>query len=100
LALEEEGGPAVLSYSLEGEEAEVIGRFEDLEALQGGLRQRGLQVRNWEHRWLANTLCRLEDPESLRAILRMLDALEELEDIRSVTANLEAEEGLFEAALI
>jgi YebC/PmpR family DNA-binding regulatory protein len=100
LALEEEGGAAVLSYSLEGEEAEVIGRFEDLEALQGGLRQRGLQVRNWEHRWLANTLCRLEDPESLRAILRMLDALEELEDIRSVTANLEAEEGLFEAALI
>jgi YebC/PmpR family DNA-binding regulatory protein len=100
LALEEEGGPAALSYSLEGEEAEVIGRFEDLEALQGGLRQQGLRVRNWEHRWLANTLCRLEDPESLRAILRMLDALEELEDIRSVTANLEAEEGLFEAALI
>jgi YebC/PmpR family DNA-binding regulatory protein len=97
LALEEGGGPAVLSYSLDGEGADVIGRFEDLEALQGGLRRLGLPVRAWEHRWLANTLCRVEDPELLKAVLRMLDALEELEDVRSVTANLEAEEELLEA---
>ena len=97
LALEEGGGPAVLSYSLDGEGADVIGRFEDLEALQAGLRRLGLPVRGWEHRWLANTLCRVEDPELLKAVLRMLDALEELEDVRSVTANLEAEEELLEA---
>ncbi len=99
LALEEAGGPAALSYSLAGEDAEVIGRFEDLEALQGGLRQLGLPVRSWEHRWLANTVCRIEDPDLLKAILRMLDALDDLEDVRSVTANLEAEESLMEAAL-
>lgn len=99
LALEEGGGPAVLSYSLDGEGADVIGRFEDLEALQGGLRRLGLPVRGWEHRWLANTPCRMEDPELLKAVLRMLDAFEELEDVRSVTANLEAEEGLLEAAV-
>jgi transcriptional/translational regulatory protein YebC/TACO1 len=77
----------------------VIGRFEDLEALQGGLRGLGWPVRSWEHRWLANTLCRVEDPELLKAVLRMLDALEELEDVRSVTANLEADEVLLEAAV-
>ena len=98
LALEEEGGPVALSYSLDEEGAEVIGRFEDLEALQGGLRRLGLPMRSWEHRWLANTPCRVEDPELLKAVLRMLDALEELEDVRSVTANLEAEEDLLEAA--
>ncbi|MFN9623710.1 MAG: YebC/PmpR family DNA-binding transcriptional regulator [Cyanobacteriota bacterium] len=97
LALEESGGPAVLSYSLDGEGAEVIGRFEDLEALQGGLRRLGLPVRSWDQRWLPNTLCQVEDPDLLKAVLRMLDALEELEDVRSVTANLEAEEGLMEA---
>ena len=97
LALEEGGGPAVLSYSLDGEGADVIGRFEDLEALQAGLRRLGLSVRGWEHRWLANTHCRVEDPELLKAVLRMLDALEELEDVRSVTANLEAEDELLEA---
>ena len=99
LALEESGGPGVLSYSLDRDGADVIGRFEDLEALQGGVRRLGLLVRSWEHRWLANTLCRVEDPELLKAVLRMLDALEELEDVRSVTANLEADEGLLEAVL-
>ena len=99
LALEESGGPGVLSYSLDRDGADVIGRFADLEALQGGLRRLGLPVRSWEHRWLANTLCRVEDPELLKAVLRMLDALEELEDVRSVTANLEADEGLLEAVV-
>ena len=99
LALEENGGPAGVQYSLDREGVDVIGRFEDLEALQGGLRGLGWPVRSWEHRWLANTLCRVEDPELLKAVLRMLDALEELEDVRSVTANLEAEEGLLEAVL-
>ncbi|MEB3317432.1 MAG: YebC/PmpR family DNA-binding transcriptional regulator [Cyanobacteriota bacterium] len=99
LALEEGGGPAVLSYSLDDEGADVVGRFEALEALQGGLRRLGLPVRGWEHRWLANTLCPVEDPDLLKAVLRMLDALEELEDVRSVTANLEAEDHLLEAAV-
>jgi YebC/PmpR family DNA-binding regulatory protein len=99
LALEEEGGPAVLSYDLEPEGAEVFAAFSDLEALQDGLRRRGLEVRGWEHRWIPSTLCRLEDPELLRSCLRMLDALEELDDVRSVTTNLEAEGDLIEAVL-
>ena len=99
LALEEEDGPAVLSYSLDGNGAEVVGAYADLEALQDGLRRRGLAVASWEHRWLASTSCRLEDPELLRACLRMLDALEELDDVRSVMANLEADEELMEAVL-
>ena len=99
LALEEEDGPAVLSYSLDGNGAEVVGAYADLEALQDGLRRQGLPVSEWEHRWIASTSCRLEDPELLRACLRMLDVLEELDDVRSVTANLEADEALMEAVM-
>ena len=99
LALEETGGPAVLSYSLDADCLEVQGAFADLEALQDGLRQQGLDVESWEHRWVAGSSCRIDDPESLRACLRLLDVLEELEDVRSVTANLEAEETLLEAVL-
>ncbi|MEB3332652.1 MAG: YebC/PmpR family DNA-binding transcriptional regulator [Synechococcaceae cyanobacterium] len=99
LALEESGGPAVLSYSLETGSAEVIAAFADLEALQDGLRRHGLPVREWEHRWIASSTCRLEDPELLRACLRMLDALEELDDVRSVTANLDADEAALSALL-
>ena len=99
LALEEAGGPAVHSYSFEADGLEVQGAFADLEALQDGLRQQGLSVESWEHRWLAGSSCLVDDPEALRACLRMLDVLEELEDVRSVTANLEAEEALMEEVL-
>ncbi|MEY4353609.1 MAG: hypothetical protein RLZZ609_1850 [Cyanobacteriota bacterium] len=99
LALEEEGGPVALSYTLDSEGADVIGRFEDLEALQGGLQAQGWPLSSWDHRWIANTACRVDDPEVLRAVLRMLDAFEELDDVRSVTSNLEADEGVLEALM-
>ena len=99
LELEEKGGPQVLSYSLDPEGADVVAAFEDLEALQDGLRALGLPVSEWEHRWIGSTACRLEDLELLRACLRMLDALEELDDVRSVTSNLEADEELFQALM-
>jgi YebC/PmpR family DNA-binding regulatory protein len=99
LALEDRVATEALTYSLEDEGADVIGRFEDLEALQGGLQDLGWPVGSWEHRWIPNTTCRVEDGEVLRALLRMLDALEDLEDARSVTSNLEAEEGLMAAVM-
>ena len=99
LAIEEGGGPSVVSYNLDPEGAEVIGRFADLEALQDSLRRSGLAVREWEHRWLAGSACRLEDADNLRLCLRLLDSLEELDDVRSVTANLEADDELFQAVL-
>ncbi|CAK6691533.1 YebC/PmpR family DNA-binding transcriptional regulator [Synechococcus sp. CBW1107] len=97
LMLEESGGPAVSGYEIEAGAAEVFGDFADLEALQDGLGQLGLPVLSWEHRWIPQTSCHLDDPEQLRACLRMLDALEELDDVRSVTANLEADADLLEA---
>jgi transcriptional/translational regulatory protein YebC/TACO1 len=77
----------------------VIGAFEALEALQDGLRGLGWTVTSWEHRWIAQTPCPVTDADTLRACLRMLDVLEDLDDVRSVTSNLEAEEALMDAAL-
>jgi YebC/PmpR family DNA-binding regulatory protein len=99
LELEERGGPAVISYELDTDGADVIGTFEQLEALQDGLRSQGLPVSSWEHRWIANTPCKLDDHQALAGCLKLLDALEELDDVRSVTSNLEADEDLMEAAL-
>jgi YebC/PmpR family DNA-binding regulatory protein len=97
LGLEEKGGPPVSGYELQEGSAEVYGAYADLEALQEGLRRSGLPVRSWEHRWIPQTSCRLDDAEQLRSCLRMLDALEDLDDVRSVTANLEADEDLLTA---
>jgi YebC/PmpR family DNA-binding regulatory protein len=99
LALEEQGGPEVLGYELDPEGAEVFGAFAQLEALQDGLRRLGLPVSSWEHRWIAGTPCHLEDPAAVASCLKLLDALEELDDVRSVTSNLEADEELLQAAL-
>jgi len=99
LALEEQGGLEVVGYELDPDGAEVFGAFAQLEALQDGLRQLGLPVSGWEHRWIAGTPCRLEDPAAVASCLKLLDALEELDDVRSVTSNLEADEELLQAAL-
>ncbi len=104
LSLEDQGGPAVLSYDLEGDAgqcsgAELVTAFADLEALQDQLRSRGWPVASWEHRWIAQTSCQVNDPQLLGSCLKLLDALEELDDVRSVTTNLEADEALMETVL-
>ncbi|MCP9884309.1 YebC/PmpR family DNA-binding transcriptional regulator [Synechococcus sp. ATX 2A4] len=129
LAVELAGGPAALTYTFEpaatgvaaagkggaaaaggrggvgaaaeeeGASAEVVCSFADLEALQDALRHQGWSVQGWEHRWIPATTCRLEECEALRHCLRMLDALDDLDDVRSVTTNLEADEALIEALL-
>jgi YebC/PmpR family DNA-binding regulatory protein len=107
LNLESEGRVDVLGYELAGgnqpagpgSSAEVFAPFAQLEALQDGLRRQGLAVSGWEHRWIPQVSCPLSDPEQLRTCLRMLDALEELDDVRAVTTNLEADSALLEELL-
>ena len=104
LALEDLDGPAVLTYELDGDPgqrsgAELVTAYADLEALQDQLRSRGWPVASWEHRWIAQTSCQVHDSPVLSSCLKLLDALEELDDVRSVTTNLEAEEELMQALL-
>ncbi|MCP9839366.1 YebC/PmpR family DNA-binding transcriptional regulator [Synechococcus sp. J7-Johnson] len=99
LSLEDQGGPPVLGYSLEGETAEVFCDSTDLEALQHHLRQLGWPVHDWESRWVSSIPCRLECEDQLRRCLRMLDALEDLDDVRSLTSNLEADAELLDAVM-
>lgn len=86
-------------YELTATGAEVICDFPSLEPLQDALRHLGWTVTGWEHRWVALTSCPLHQEDTLRTCLRMLEALDDLDDVRSVTANLEADEGLLEQAM-
>ena len=100
LALESGGGPAVLGYALgEPGGTEVFAGFAALEALQDGLRRAGLTVVSWDHRWIPLPACELQEPEQLTLCLRLLDALEGLDDVRSVASNLEADPALIAGSL-
>ena len=67
----------------------VHGPFEALESLQDGLRHADWNVREWGHHWSAQTSVSVNDPETARSCLKLLDALDGLDDVRSVSANLD-----------
>ena len=69
--------------------ATVFGPFSALEALQDGLRKQGWNVEEWGHQWATTTNVSINDPDTARSCLKLLDALEGLDDVRSVSANLE-----------
>ena len=79
---------------LSAEEAVVHGPFEALESLQKGLRDQGWAVAEWSHCWQPLTQVTPNDAASSRQCLKLLDALEELDDICSVSANLELDQDL------
>ena len=81
-------------YDLFEQTAVVHGPFAALEALQGGLSGQGWDVREWGHHWIALTTVSISDPDLARQALKLLDSLDELDDVRSVNANLDLPDDL------
>ena len=81
-------------YDLTTETAVVHGPFAALEALQDGLRAQGWIVREWGHSWTATTTVPINDADTAQQALRLLDCLDELDDVRSVNANLDLPDDL------
>lgn len=80
-------------YELKADKAVVHGPFHALESLQDGLRQRGWMVQEWEHLWHPGTSVGMEG-EPAEQCLKLLDALDNLDDVRSISANLEIQSDL------
>ena len=75
-------------YTLHNGEALVHGPLAALESLQDGLRNQGWDVREWGHHWAALTTVTIADADMARQSLKLLDALDGLDDVRSVNANI------------
>ncbi len=90
----------LISYEFDGDGAEVFCAPGQLEGLQAALTAAGWSPSGCELQWQSHTPCHLDDLETLRATLRLLEALEALEDVRSVSSNLEATDALLEAASV
>lgn len=101
LTLIEVGADTYEFVSLEedGEEqvAEVVTETTQLEAVTQGLQAAGYRVRDAEPRWQPTTLTEISDPEIGKRLLKLMDVLEDLDDIQSVTANFELTDAVMAA---
>jgi transcriptional/translational regulatory protein YebC/TACO1 len=69
--------------------AEIFTEPTNLEQLAQILKEQGYLVAQAELRWIPNNSVEVTDAEQARSLLRMMDVLQELDDVQSVTANFE-----------
>ena len=80
----------------ETEGAEVFTEVSHLEQLNQVLQDQGFQVIQAELRWIANNTVEVDDVEKARSILKLMDALDDLDDVQNVTANFEMSESCYQ----
>lgn len=85
------------SYELFNEEeepgAEVFTATTELDALTRTL-QAHFTVKEAEWRWIPSTSVTIEDVDQGKALIKLMDALEGLDDVQNVTANFELTDGV------
>jgi YebC/PmpR family DNA-binding regulatory protein len=81
------------SYELtevdETECAEVFTTVTNLENLSKVLQEKGFKVSDSDVRWIPSNTIEVTDPDQAKYILKLMDALEDLDDVQSATANFE-----------
>jgi YebC/PmpR family DNA-binding regulatory protein len=81
----------------EGSSFEVICAPEDLRRVREALEAAGIQVTDAEATMLPRTTIAVEDEATAKKILRLIDALEENDDVQDVYANFDIPERVLEA---
>ncbi|NEP02238.1 MAG: YebC/PmpR family DNA-binding transcriptional regulator [Symploca sp. SIO2E9] len=97
-----EGGAQTYELSEDDEEepvAEVFAEVSNLENLNQTLKEKGLPVREAELRWIPNNTIEVTDSETGKSLLKLMDALEDLDDVQNVTANFEMSEQLMSLSM-
>lgn len=74
--------------------AEVSTAVPLLEPVTDILKARQFQVLDAEIRWIGDTSVAIADPSQAKTLIQMMDAIEDLDDVQSVTANVEFSDDL------
>jgi YebC/PmpR family DNA-binding regulatory protein len=85
-------GGADVYELLEDEEqpgAEVFTTVANLEHLNTTLCAQGFKVSDAESRWIPQTTVLVDDPEQSKQLLKLIEVLESLDDVQTVTANFD-----------
>lgn len=88
----EGGAEDVVNHGADG--FEVRAQPADLHAVAQALEGRGLPVGERKVALVAKDTVRLTDPERARAVLKLVDLLDELDDVQQVHANFELDDRL------
>ena len=81
----------------EGSSYQVTCAPDDLARVRTALEQAGLSVESADLTMLPKTTIRIEEEAAARKLLRLMDALEENDDVQDVYANFDIPEGILEA---
>lgn len=97
-----EGGAETYELSQEDETtvAEVFTEISNLETLNQTLKDKGLPVSEVELRWIPSNTVEVTDSDLARSLLKLMDALEDLDDVQNVTANFEMAEELMSLSVV
>lgn len=68
---------------------EVFTETTNLENLSQVLQEKGFDVSEVEFRWISSNTVEVSDPEQARSLLKLMDVLEDLDDVQNVTANFD-----------
>ena len=82
---------------LDGSTFQVTAAPDDLPAVRDALRSAGIAYESAELTMLPKTAVRIEEESTARKLLRLMDALDENDDIQDVYANFDIPEGVREA---
>jgi YebC/PmpR family DNA-binding regulatory protein len=82
---------------LEGSSYQVTTPPDELSAVRSALESAGIDVDSAELTMLPRTTVDIEDEVAARKLLRLMDALEENDDVQDVYANFDIPEGILEA---
>jgi YebC/PmpR family DNA-binding regulatory protein len=80
--------------------AEVVTEVENLEALSQTLKEQGYSVSQVELRWIPQNTVEVTDSDQARSLLKLIDTLEDLDDVQSVTANFDMADDLMTATVV
>jgi YebC/PmpR family DNA-binding regulatory protein len=83
--------------SVEGSSYQITSAPDDLASVRQALEAAGIQIESAEITMLPKTTIRIEDEAAARKLLRLIEALEENDDVQDVYANFDIPEGVLEA---
>jgi transcriptional/translational regulatory protein YebC/TACO1 len=84
--------------ALDGSTFQVTTPPEELAAVRAALEEAGIALESAELTMVAKNTVRVEDEGAARKLLRLMDALEDNEDVQGVYANFDIPENVLEAA--